>query len=126
MTIKVVGSVNCTPDSFSDGTGEGSLERLIQQACRAVDERIVAEHFGNLPYPPGALLLGYSRKGSLKALGDLELARKDLYSAGIGAIAARKVPAGVLTYLRVHNVARQREALQGPLVTLPNWRAHAK
>lgn len=274
MTIKVVGILNCTPDSFSDGTGEVSLERLVEQASRIIDEGadildiggdstrpgstcpgieeewrrigslvtkfaprvpisvdthhsevarraiecgalfindisgtrapemlevvarsaasyifmynphggahvfgqgvpcdtavskisswiretlhiclnagidgtrliadpgmgaflsvdpmvswIVAEHFGSLPYPPGGLLLGCSRKGFLKILGDLDLDTKDLHSARIGAAAARKVPEEVPTYLRVHNVARQREALQGPLVSMPNWRSHAK
>jgi dihydropteroate synthase len=84
---------------------------------------VVAENFGQLPYPAGGLLLGCSRKGFLKVLGDMDRDAKDLYSAQIGVAAIRQVPQGVTTYLRVHNVAGQREALSSPPVSFPDWRA---
>lgn len=86
---------------------------------------VVAENFGALPHPAGGLLLGCSRKGFLKVFGDIDLGPKDIYSAQVGAAAVQQVPEEVTTYLRVHNVATQRAALEAPLVTFPDWRAHA-
>ncbi|MEY4668957.1 MAG: hypothetical protein RL518_1656 [Pseudomonadota bacterium] len=86
----------------------------------------VVEEFGKLPHPPGGLLLGCSRKGFLNVMGELDIETKDRYSARIGAAAAHQVPEGIPTYLRVHNVALQRQALRGADVTMPNWRAHIR
>jgi dihydropteroate synthase len=83
----------------------------------------VVEHFGMLPVPQGGALLGCSRKGFLKLLGDLTTHEKDRYSAQIGTAAARQVPVSVPTYLRVHNVLAQRKALEDPSVVMPDWRA---
>ncbi len=85
---------------------------------------VVAESFGILPCPAGGILLGCSRKGFLKVLGDRNMDSKDAISAQIGAAAVRQVPKEITTYLRVHNVTTQRSALRSPLVTLPEWRSH--
>lgn len=86
----------------------------------------VVEHFGALPVPQGGALLGCSRKGFLKLLGDLTTLEKDRYSAQIGTAAVREMPSTVPTYLRVHNVVAQREALDGPSVAIPDWRRLTK
>ncbi len=86
---------------------------------------IITENFGKLAHPAGGLLLGCSRKGFLKILGDLDMSLKDRHSAHIGAAAVRQLPGDVVTYLRVHNVVAQRDALVDPLVTFPDWRARA-
>jgi len=83
----------------------------------------VAENFGALSHPAGGLLLGCSRKGFLKVLGDLDVEAKDSYSAQIGATVIRQVPQDVPTYLRVHNVAKQRSALEERLMSFPDWRS---
>jgi len=84
---------------------------------------MVAENFGTLSHPGGGLLLGCSRKGFLKVLGDLDIDAKDSCSAQIGANAVRQLPKDVPTYLRVHNVAKQRSALEERLVPFPDWRS---
>lgn len=83
----------------------------------------VVEHFGTLPVPQGGALLGCSRKGFLKILGDLTTQETDRYSAQIGTAAVRQVPVSLPTYLRVHNVMAQRKALEDPAVDMPDWRA---
>jgi dihydropteroate synthase len=86
----------------------------------------VVEHFGTLPVPQGGALLGCSRKGFFKILGDLTTQEKDRYSAQIGAAAVREMPVTIPTYLRVHNVTTQREALTEPSATIPDWRRFIK
>ena len=83
---------------------------------------LIAESFGDLPRTGGGVLLGCSRKGFLKLLGEMDLDTKDAMSARIGAAAVRAVPSEVPTYLRVHNVAKQREALLTSGVRMPEWR----
>lgn len=82
----------------------------------------VVEQFGALPIPQGGALLGCSRKGFLKLLGELTTQEKDRYSARIGAAAVRQLPVSIPTYLRVHNVVAQREALEDPSIAIPDWR----
>ena len=83
---------------------------------------LIAESLGELPSTQGGILLGCSRKGFLKLLGEMDLEAKDYISARVGAAAVRQVAHDVPTYLRVHNVARQREALLDPDVSMPEWR----
>jgi dihydropteroate synthase len=83
---------------------------------------LIAERLGELPHTDGGVLLGCSRKGFLKLLGEMDLDTKDVMSARIGAAAIRAVSSNVPTYLRVHNVARQREAFSASGITMPEWR----
>jgi dihydropteroate synthase len=83
---------------------------------------LIAESLGELASTQGGILLGCSRKGFLKLLGEMDLEAKDDISARIGAAAVRQVAHDVPTYLRVHNVARQREALSAADVSMPEWR----
>jgi len=83
---------------------------------------LVAENLHQFPTTQGGILLGCSRKGFLKLLGEMDVDTKDSLSARIGAAAIQDIPSNVPTYLRVHNVARQREALEAPQVTMPEWR----
>jgi dihydropteroate synthase len=83
---------------------------------------LIAESLGELPSTQGGILLGCSRKGFLKLFGDMDLEAKDHLSARIGAAAVRQVASDIPTYLRVHNVARQREALSGSDSIMPEWR----
>jgi dihydropteroate synthase len=82
----------------------------------------VVENFGTLPTPRGGALLGCSRKGFLKLLGDHTTREKDHYSARVGAAAVRQLPVSIPTYLRVHNVVAQRDALEDPSIAMPDWR----
>lgn len=82
----------------------------------------IAENLGELPRTEGGILLGCSRKGFLKLLGEMDIDTKDGMSARIGAAAVQGVPSDVPTYLRVHNVARQREAILTSGVRMPAWR----
>lgn len=104
-------------------------ERLIVDpgmgAFVSADPRVswrIAESLGELPRAEGGVLLGCSRKGFLKLLGEMDIETKDVMSARIGAAAVQAVPSDVPTYLRVHNVARQREALLTSGVSMPEWR----
>jgi dihydropteroate synthase len=86
----------------------------------------VIEDFGTLPVAQGGALLGCSRKGFLKLLGDSDTQEKDRHSAQIGAVAVRQLPVSIPTYLRVHNVVAQREALEDSSVLMPDWRGAKK
>jgi dihydropteroate synthase len=83
---------------------------------------LIVESLGRLPATEGGILVGCSRKGFLKLLGDLDLEAKDTMSARIGAAAVRQVANHLTTYLRVHNVARQREVLSNGEIAMPEWR----
>jgi dihydropteroate synthase len=84
---------------------------------------LIAESLDKLPSTQGGILLGCSRKGFLKFLGEMDLDTKDVLSARIGAVAVRAVASEVPTYLRVHNVVRQREALLEVDSRMPEWRS---
>lgn len=71
----------------------------------------ILNHFGELPAPRGGLLLGCSRKGFLKGENERDIRERDSRSCEVGARAAMQVHADIPTYLRVHNVAMQREVL---------------
>lgn len=83
---------------------------------------LIAENLGAIPRAEGGVLLGCSRKGFLKLLGEMDLEMKDVMSARIGAAAVQRVASNVSTYLRVHNVVRQREALEVQDPMMPEWR----
>jgi dihydropteroate synthase len=71
----------------------------------------VLSRFHELPAPRGGLLLGCSRKGFLRAPLEETPQSRDLRSCKAGAAAVSQVHASIPTYLRVHNVAMQRDVL---------------
>lgn len=71
----------------------------------------VLSRFFELPAPRGGILLGCSRKGFLGTPSDTTPLSRDERSCKAGASAVAKVPPSVPTYLRVHNVALQRDIL---------------
>jgi dihydropteroate synthase len=73
----------------------------------------VLSRFHELPAPTGGLLLGCSRKGFLATSPDEHPQSRDLRSCKAGAAAVIRVNPSIPTYLRVHNVAMQRQILIG-------------
>lgn len=71
----------------------------------------ILSRFGELPAPAGGLLLGCSRKGFLKAPDEATIQERDSRSCEVGAHAVTQVKPTIPTFLRVHNVAMQREIL---------------
>jgi dihydropteroate synthase len=71
----------------------------------------VLSHFSEFPAPRGGLLLGCSRKGFLKTTNELDIRERDLRSCTLGARAVAQLKPDIPTYLRVHNVAMQRDIL---------------
>lgn len=72
----------------------------------------VIKRFHELPRPGGGLLLGCSRKGFLGRATDRDPSDRDQRSAIAGAYAAALLEPTTPLYLRVHNVAEQRRALE--------------
>ena len=72
----------------------------------------ILSRFGELPAPAGGLLLGCSRKGFLKTPDEETIQERDSRSCEVGARAVIQVNPTIPTFLRVHNVAMQREALK--------------
>lgn len=77
----------------------------------------IMERYWDIPSPPGGRMLGCSRKGFLKHPGEVTLLDRDRASARYGALIASRCPSGTPLYIRVHNVAVQREIL-----TTGSWR----
>lgn len=71
----------------------------------------VLSRFHELPAPNGGLLLGCSRKGFLATSPDEHPQSRDVRSCKAGAAAVSRVNPSIPTYLRVHNVAMQRQIL---------------
>ena len=71
----------------------------------------IISRFGDLPAPRGGLLLGCSRKGFLAHPNELHPHERDSRSCTVGAQAVAQVNPTTPTYVRVHNVAMQREVL---------------
>ena len=71
----------------------------------------ILTRFSELPAPRGGLLLGCSRKGFLKSHNEHDIGERDSRSCEVGARAVMLVHPKIPTYLRVHNVAMQREVL---------------
>lgn len=71
----------------------------------------ILARFGELPAPHGGLLLGCSRKGFLKGENERDIRERDSRSCKGGARAVMQAHPDIPTYLRVHNVAMQRDFL---------------
>jgi dihydropteroate synthase len=71
----------------------------------------IISRFGELPAPCGGILLGCSRKGFLANSSEQHPHERDSRSCRVGAHAVMQVNPAVPTYLRVHNVAMQRDVL---------------
>lgn len=71
----------------------------------------VLSRFQELPTPRGGLLLGCSRKGFLALGKEASPQDRDPRSSRVGAAAVNRAAAEIPTYLRVHNVALQRDIL---------------
>ena len=71
----------------------------------------ILNRFGELPSPRGGFLLGCSRKGFLSLPGEQSILERDTRSCEVGAKAVALAAQTTPTYLRVHNVKAQRDAL---------------
>lgn len=71
----------------------------------------ILTRFHELPAPAGGLLLGCSRKGFLASAQDTSPQDRDDRSCRAGASAMSNISSTIPTFLRVHNVATQRDIL---------------
>lgn len=71
----------------------------------------IIKNIDKFPAPTGGLLVGCSRKGFLKKHGELHPDERDHRSACCGAYMAAQIGSRYPLYLRVHNVALQRDLL---------------
>lgn len=69
-------------------------------------------HYVEIHWPRGGAMFGCSRKGFLKRRDETSPLERDQITAMCGVLVATKLPAEVPLYLRVHNPARQRDALE--------------
>lgn len=98
-----------------------SLERQVMDtgcggflSADPIVSRVVVERYWEIASPTCKRMLGCSRKGFLKREGERAIEERDSLTAHIGAAICRAAPLDSTVFLRVHNVAKQREELVRP------------
>jgi dihydropteroate synthase len=96
----------------------GELEKLILDSgmgaflgANPEVSREIVRRYGELCWPAGGAMFGCSRKSFLRTPGEQQPADRDALSALCAVLVASKLSRQVALYVRVHNVALQKAAL---------------